>query len=57
MKVARNAGIIFDLHATAIEVSERYNAISYPFDKLDFVAIPAFPFGAMEHAGAIAQVS
>ena len=56
-KVARNVGVIFDLHATALEVSERYTAIPYPFDKLDFVAIPAFAFGAMEHAGAIAYRS
>jgi len=52
-KVARNAGAIFDLHGTALENSERYTAIPYPFEKLDFVAVPAFPFGAMEHAGAI----
>ena len=53
-KVARNIGVIFDLHGTALDVAERYTAMPYPFDKLDFVAIPAFPFGAMEHAGAIA---
>jgi aminopeptidase N len=52
-KVARNVGTIFDLHSTALDVAERYTAIPYPFDKLDFVAIPALPFGAMEHAGAI----
>jgi len=52
-KVARNVDAIFDLHATALEKSEQYTAVPYPFDKLDFVAVPAFPFGAMEHAGAI----
>lgn len=52
-KVASNVGPIFDLHATALEVAERYTAIPYPFAKLDIIAIPAFPFGAMEHAGAI----
>lgn len=56
-KVARNVGAIFDLHATALEVAEQYTAIPYPFDKLDFVAVPAFPFGAMEHAGAIAYTA
>jgi aminopeptidase N len=32
---------------------ERYFAYRYPFDKLDVVLAPAFPFGGMEHPGAI----
>ncbi len=52
-KVARNRDAIFDLHATALEYLERYTAIPYPFGKFDFVAIPAFQFGGMEHAGKI----
>ena len=27
--------------------------ISYPFGKFDFLLVPAFQFGGMEHAGAI----
>lgn len=53
-KVARNRDAVFDLHATALREGERYTGIAYPFAKLDFAAIPAFPFGAMEHAGIIA---
>ncbi len=52
-KVARNRDAIFDLHARALEFLERYTAIPYPFGKFDFVAIPAFQFGGMEHAGKI----
>ena len=52
-KVARNRDAIFDLHATALAWLEDYTAIPYPFGKFDFVAIPSFQFGGMEHAGAI----
>lgn len=52
-KVARNRDAVFDLHARALEYLERYTAIPYAFGKFDFVAIPAFQFGGMEHAGKI----
>ncbi|HEX8031825.1 MAG TPA: M1 family aminopeptidase, partial [Vicinamibacterales bacterium] len=52
-KVARNRDAIFDLHARALEFLERYTDIRYAFGKFDFVAIPAFQFGGMEHAGKI----
>ena len=52
-KVARNREAIFDLHARALEYLENYTAIPYAFGKFDFVAIPAFQFGGMEHAGKI----
>jgi aminopeptidase N len=32
---------------------ERYFAYRYPFGKLDLLLAPAFPFGGMEHPGAI----
>jgi len=31
----------------------RYFGVPYPFEKLDFLLAPAFPFGGMEHPGAI----
>jgi aminopeptidase N len=52
-KVARNREAIFDLHARALAWLEDYTSIPYPFGKFDFVLIPAFQFGGMEHAGAI----
>ncbi len=53
-KLARNRDALFDLHAQSLEALERYTAIAYPFGKFDFVLVPAFQFGAMEHPGNIA---
>ncbi len=52
-KLARNRDAIFDLHFDALEWLEEYTAIPYPFPKLDFVLVPFFQYGGMEHAGAI----
>ncbi len=52
-KVARNLDAIFDLHDRALRFMELYTGIPYAFGKFDFVAIPAFQFGGMEHAGKI----
>ncbi|HEV3215096.1 MAG TPA: M1 family aminopeptidase [Vicinamibacterales bacterium] len=52
-RVARNKDALFDLHQQAIAWMEDYTARRYPFDKLDFVLLPAFQFSGMEHAGAI----
>ena len=52
-KVARNREAIFDLHARALAWLEDYTGIPYPFGKFDFVLIPSFQFGGMEHPGAI----
>jgi aminopeptidase N len=53
-KLARNREVLFDLHAKSLEALERYTGIPYPFGKFDFVLVPAFQPGAMEHAGNIA---
>jgi aminopeptidase N len=52
-KVARNREAIFDLHAAALAWLERYTGIPYPFGKFDFLLVPAFQFGGMEHPGAV----
>jgi aminopeptidase N len=52
-KVARNREAIFDLHAASLEWLERYTGIGYPLGKFDFLLIPSFQFGGMEHAGAV----
>ncbi len=52
-KVARNRDVVFDLHAGALAWLESYTGIPYPFGKFDFVAVPSFQFGGMEHPGAI----
>ncbi|HEY0109119.1 MAG TPA: M1 family aminopeptidase, partial [Fibrella sp.] len=44
---------IFATHADALTFLEKYTQIPYPFTKFDFVAIPDFQYGGMEHVGAI----
>ena len=52
-KVERNRGAIFDLHAAALDWLEDYTGIPYPFGKFDFVLVPPFQYGGMEHPGSI----
>jgi aminopeptidase N len=52
-KVARNRDAVFDLHASALDWLERYTGLPYPFGKFDFLLVPSFQFGGMEHPGAI----
>ena len=52
-RLTRNRDAIFDLHAKALDWLEDYTGIPYPFGKFDFVLIPSFQFGGMEHPGAI----
>ncbi|HSG08446.1 MAG TPA: M1 family aminopeptidase [Longimicrobiales bacterium] len=52
-KVARNRDAIFDLHGKALAWLEQYTGISYPFKKFEFVLIPSFQYGGMEHPGGI----
>ncbi|WP_299700759.1 M1 family aminopeptidase [uncultured Pontibacter sp.] len=44
---------IFSIHRDALAFMEEYTQIPYPFKKFDFVAIPDFQYGGMEHVGAI----
>ncbi|EJF08277.1 aminopeptidase [Pontibacter sp. BAB1700] len=44
---------IFSIHRDALAFMEDYTRIPYPFQKFDFVAIPDFQYGGMEHVGAI----
>jgi aminopeptidase N len=52
-KLAHNRDRIFTLHARALTWLEDYTDIPYPFGKFDFVLVPSFQFGGMEHPGAI----
>jgi aminopeptidase N len=52
-KLARSRDTIFDLHAAALRWLEEYTGIGYPFGKFDFVLVPSFQYGGMEHPGAI----
>ena len=44
---------LLTLNARALAWMERYFGRPYPFEKFDFVLAPAFPFGGMEHPGAV----
>lgn len=52
-KIKESLDVIFDLHQKALTFMEGYTGIIYPFQKLDFIAIPDFQAGGMEHTGAI----
>lgn len=44
---------LFAMHADSVAWLEDYFDTPYPFEKLDIVLLPGFPYGGMEHAGAI----
>ncbi|GAB3540166.1 M1 family aminopeptidase [Pontibacter brevis] len=52
-KLAQSMDPIFGIHADALAFMEEYTQIPYPFQKFDFIAIPDFQYGGMEHVGAI----
>ncbi len=52
-KVAANAKDIFNLHKSSVAWMEEYTNYQYPFLKFDFVLIPTFQYGGMEHPGNI----
>ena len=52
-KIRLSMPLLFKLHADALTFLEEYTQIPYPFQKFDFVAIPDFQYGGMEHVGAI----
>jgi aminopeptidase N len=53
VKVNKNKEEIFSLHGKSLKWLEDYTAIPYPFGKFDFVLIPSFQYGGMEHPGSI----
>ena len=44
--------VIFDQVARSVEWMEVYTGVPYPFAKYDFVILPGFQYGGMEHTGA-----
>ena len=53
LKLKSSIDPIFKIQAEAIKFMEAYTQIKFPFQKFDFVAIPDFQYGGMEHVGAI----
>ncbi len=52
-KIAESVDEIFKIHQQALDYLEDYTAYKFPFQKMDFVTIPPFQYGGMEHVGAI----
>lgn len=52
LKVAQ-LPIVFDHVALSLRWMEDYTGIAYPFEKYDFVVLPGYQFGGMEHPGCI----
>ncbi len=52
-KLNGNLEAIFDWHHKSLKWLETYTDIEYPFSKFDFILIPSFQYGGMEHPGAI----
>lgn len=50
-KIAQS-GEIFSLVFDSMDWMEEYTGIPYPFSKYDFVIVPDFQYGGMEHTGA-----
>ena len=44
---------VFRQVAAAVRWMEDYTGLPFPFEKYDFIAIPGYQFGGMEHPGAI----
>lgn len=44
---------IFRQVASAVRWMEDYTGIPFPFEKYDFIALPGYQFGGMEHPGAV----
>lgn len=52
-KINHSLNEVFKIHGSSLKFLEDWTAIPYPFQKFDFVSIPDFQFGGMEHVGAI----
>ncbi|WP_298766679.1 M1 family aminopeptidase [uncultured Polaribacter sp.] len=52
-KIAESVGKVFEIHQNALQFLEDYTLVKFPFQKMDFAAIPPFQYGGMEHVGAI----
>jgi aminopeptidase N len=48
-----DADTLMAINRRAIGWLERYFDVEYPFSKFDMLLAPAFPFGGMEHVGAV----
>ena len=52
-KIDESVGEVFKIHQNSLDFLEDYTNVKFPFQKMDFAAIPPFQYGGMEHVGAI----
>ncbi|WP_439129876.1 M1 family aminopeptidase [Polaribacter sp.] len=52
-KIDKSVDAIFQIHQNSLDFLEEYTQVKFPFQKMDFAAIPPFQYGGMEHVGAI----
>ncbi|WP_439131975.1 M1 family metallopeptidase [Polaribacter sp.] len=52
-KINESVGEVYKIHQNALDFLEGYTDVKFPFQKMDFAAIPSFQYGGMEHVGAI----
>ena len=52
-KIDESVGEVYKIHQNALDFLEEYTDVKFPFQKMDFAAIPPFQYGGMEHVGAI----
>lgn len=52
-KIEASIPEVFRLHQKSLDYLEEFTGYKFPFQKLDFAAIPIFQYGGMEHVGAI----
>ncbi|PQJ82797.1 M1 family metallopeptidase [Polaribacter glomeratus] len=52
-KIDESVDAVFKIHQNSIDFLEAYTQVKFPFQKMDFVSIPPFQYGGMEHVGAI----
>ncbi|PQJ79406.1 M1 family metallopeptidase [Polaribacter porphyrae] len=52
-KIKESVDKVFQIHQNSLDFLEEYTQVKFPFQKMDFAAIPPFQYGGMEHVGAI----
>ena len=52
-KINESVAEVYKLHQNSLDFLESYTQVKFPFQKMDFAAIPPFQYGGMEHVGAI----
>ncbi|MEE9408062.1 MAG: M1 family aminopeptidase [Polaribacter sp.] len=52
-KITESVDAVFEIHQNSLDFLEEYTQVKFPFQKMDFAAIPPFQYGGMEHVGAI----